>query len=97
MPKKGHKRVNKHHQIKTKKKIGVANFVNNFVKFVKTVRNYFYLHHRYRGNKTIVEKQGDILKLVSGPEYQPSFQKGLYCANIVQLEYGVNKVCINFF
>ena len=52
----------------------------------------------YRGNKTIVEKQGDVLKLVSGPEYQPSFQKGLYCANVVQLEYGVNKVCnINHF
>ena len=46
----------------------------------------------YRGINTIVEKQGDQLKLVSGPDYQPSFQKGLYAARVVQLEYGVNKV-----
>ena len=46
----------------------------------------------YRGINTIVEKQGDQLKLVSGPDYQPSFQKGLYAAQVVQLEYGVNKV-----
>ena len=46
----------------------------------------------YRGINTIVEKQGDVLKLVSGPDYQPSFQKGLYFANVVQLKYGVTKV-----
>ena len=50
----------------------------------------------YRGTNPnsplIVERQGDILKLVSGPDYQPSFQKGLYAAQVVQLEYGVNKV-----
>ena len=40
----------------------------------------------------IVEKQDDVLKLVSGPDYCPSFQKGLYKANIIKIVYGINKV-----
>ena len=50
----------------------------------------------YRGTTTyaplIIEKQGCALKLVSGPNYQPSFQKGLYSAQILQKVLGVNKV-----
>jgi hypothetical protein len=50
----------------------------------------------YRGTTTyaplIIEKQGYALKLVSGPDYQPSFQKGLYSAQILQKVLGVNKV-----
>ena len=52
----------------------------------------------YRGTTTyaplIIEKQGCALKLVSGPDYQPSFQKGLYSAQILQKVLGVNKVII---
>lgn len=44
------------------------------------------------GLPVIVELQGQVLKLVSGPDYQPSFQKGLHFANIVGLVHGVNKV-----
>ena len=50
----------------------------------------------YRGTNAysplIIEKQGCGLKLVSGPDYQPSFQKGLYNANILKKVLGVNKV-----
>jgi hypothetical protein len=52
----------------------------------------------YRGTNSqapiIVEKQGQLLKLVSGPDYQPSFQRGLYSCNIIQIVHGVNRVSI---
>ena len=50
----------------------------------------------YRGTDTdsplIIEKQGCALKLVSGPDYQPSFQRGLHTAQILKTVLGVNKV-----
>ena len=49
----------------------------------------------YRGTNPssplIVEQQGDHLKLVSGPDYQPSFQRGLYTVKIVQVVHTINK------
>lgn len=40
----------------------------------------------------IVEKEGQELKLVSGPGYHPSFKKGLYRARIIKSAFGVNEV-----
>ena len=65
--------------------------------------DFFFDHHIlklhdegwYRGTNPnsplIVERQGDILKLVSGPDYQPSFQRGLYKVKINQVVHTINK------
>ena len=41
----------------------------------------------------IVQREDkDCLKLLSGPQYQPSFTKGLYTVRINKVLFGVNKV-----
>ena len=76
-----------------------ANFKENVVLDEAFFDNHILRLHDegwYRGTTTyaplIIEKQGCALKLVSGPNYQPSFQKGLYSAQILQKVLGVNKV-----